>query len=435
MTVVFLSHSNADHQARDRARAVLEEAGAEVIIVGPQNNEPGSDWVQTINAGLERADVVLVLWSRAAASSRWVNKELHISVARVMDGRLKRLALARLDDEAEPAVTSADQWYDLTTEDGWSTLRGLVQDPGTLDLSDTLGRRFVRRQNALIQVEDLIDFNDAVMVLAPGGAGRQAFAHQLADHLETRNAWWVPIISTSRQPNEGDDDYWRRFTRRLSLDGARADRVVVILVGWSRHGVPREELSRRLRQYQERQSRRTFRIVAIGGGELPPLKEQGDASAFNTAFPYYLPDLRDEEVEALFAVGDPPAFAPAEVHRVMAVTGGRASLVGLAGRMLGRDRDRGRALDFETLENRVADWAHSELKAVFGPATDAAAKVDLPSVLAACLQDHDGVRNDSHSPARDLLYFRGLLKRNAKSSVLLCSAVERAVRGYLESLA
>ena len=76
-STIFLSYAHADKARAQRLAAALEQAGYTVwwdaLIEG------GSRFTQSIDEALERADAVIVLWSKSAVDSDWVRDEASIA--------------------------------------------------------------------------------------------------------------------------------------------------------------------------------------------------------------------------------------------------------------------------------------------------------------------------------------------------------------------
>jgi hypothetical protein len=76
---VFISYARADQAAAERLRYVLDAEGWDVWW--DQDLYAGARWEDGILHALERAKAVLVVWSKRAAKSRWVARELEVAYA------------------------------------------------------------------------------------------------------------------------------------------------------------------------------------------------------------------------------------------------------------------------------------------------------------------------------------------------------------------
>ncbi len=71
---VFLSYSRAD-RARVSGLGLLLEALGHRVFVDHKTILPGAQWQAKLQEGLDEADILLVYWTKHAASSKWVRKE------------------------------------------------------------------------------------------------------------------------------------------------------------------------------------------------------------------------------------------------------------------------------------------------------------------------------------------------------------------------
>ncbi len=78
MSYIFFSYSSKT--STDAGQIVNALRGAGFVVWQDVDNIPlGEEWEQEITTALEGAAVLLVLWSRAAKSSAWVQKEIEIA--------------------------------------------------------------------------------------------------------------------------------------------------------------------------------------------------------------------------------------------------------------------------------------------------------------------------------------------------------------------
>lgn len=71
---VFLSYTRRDRERSNGVRLLLEIGGAEVFMDW-RSIRPGDDWRRALATALGKADVLCVLWSRFAQTSKWVRRE------------------------------------------------------------------------------------------------------------------------------------------------------------------------------------------------------------------------------------------------------------------------------------------------------------------------------------------------------------------------
>ncbi len=97
MAQVFVSYSRADAA---RAQPILDALGRSGLHVArPEGHALGLSNAEAIAEEIARADCVLVLWSKAAAQSDWVQQEIHLAIEAWSAGKL---VLVSLDDAPLP---------------------------------------------------------------------------------------------------------------------------------------------------------------------------------------------------------------------------------------------------------------------------------------------------------------------------------------------
>ena len=79
MTTLFISHSWQDKTIADKLAEDLK--GVADIWLDSQQTKPGVKISDSVNEGLERCDITVVLWSANAAASAWVEKEAAYALA------------------------------------------------------------------------------------------------------------------------------------------------------------------------------------------------------------------------------------------------------------------------------------------------------------------------------------------------------------------
>jgi len=96
MSQVFVSYSRKDSDAVEPMKQALRRAG---FSVGPDAASAGDDFGEQLRRGLEAAQCVIVIWSKAAAESQWAQEEMRHAMRAWSSGRL---VLAALDDTPLP---------------------------------------------------------------------------------------------------------------------------------------------------------------------------------------------------------------------------------------------------------------------------------------------------------------------------------------------
>ena len=128
MAAIFLSYAREDGAIAERLARVLEDAGHEVWW--DRHIGTGRQFSAEIEAALEKADLVLVAWSKQAAKSPWVRDEAAI-------GRDTGRLLPVLIDGGQPPIGFRQfQALDL------SRWRDKPNDPGTKALTAAVAAHF-----------------------------------------------------------------------------------------------------------------------------------------------------------------------------------------------------------------------------------------------------------------------------------------------------
>lgn len=124
---VFLSYAREDRDCAERIARVIEDAGHEVWW--DQHLDSGEEFAAEIEAALDKADVVLVAWSRTSVKSRWVRDEAAVG------GDTGRLVPVSIDGSLAPMGFRQFHAMDLT---GW---KGARRDRRTAELLHAVERR------------------------------------------------------------------------------------------------------------------------------------------------------------------------------------------------------------------------------------------------------------------------------------------------------
>lgn len=74
MPNIFISHSTKDNDKTDQIADILKKAGFDVWV-DFESIRDGTRWVKEIETGINTCDAVVVVWSKSAQESEWVEKE------------------------------------------------------------------------------------------------------------------------------------------------------------------------------------------------------------------------------------------------------------------------------------------------------------------------------------------------------------------------
>ncbi|HSG88514.1 MAG TPA: TIR domain-containing protein [Pseudomonadales bacterium] len=123
MADVFVSYASEDRERVRPLVAILEDAGFSVWW--DRALEPGTRWAEVIDGELRRARCVVVVWSAAAARSRWVGIEANEARRRDI---LVPVALEPVSLGGEFSLIHRLDWFERTPDDAARTLVARVRD-------------------------------------------------------------------------------------------------------------------------------------------------------------------------------------------------------------------------------------------------------------------------------------------------------------------
>lgn len=127
---VFISHSSEDEEYAREIATRLEDQGIDVWYDG-WSLKPGDSIISKIEAGIEGADVLLVLLSKASLKSSWVQAEINASFNKMLSDRNIRVIPVLIEDVEVPLLLRDRQYVDLKKnfESGIGTLAEFLR-PG-----------------------------------------------------------------------------------------------------------------------------------------------------------------------------------------------------------------------------------------------------------------------------------------------------------------
>lgn len=112
---VFLSHNSADKPYVEKLASALQLVGCQVWF-DAWKIRPGDSIPSAINEGLKDFDVFLLIWSRHAAASRWVEGEMNSALTRLMNDPKCKLVPVVLDDAQLPPLIQHIRYADARNE-------------------------------------------------------------------------------------------------------------------------------------------------------------------------------------------------------------------------------------------------------------------------------------------------------------------------------
>jgi len=134
MKTLFISHSSIDKDFANRLSVGLKQQGIEVWL-DSEKMQVGDSLLTEISAGLKGANYIVVVLSKNALQSEWVNRELEIAINREIEERRMLVLPALLEDVPIPAFLSGRIFADFRRDDDFQKslsqiIRAIIQaDP------------------------------------------------------------------------------------------------------------------------------------------------------------------------------------------------------------------------------------------------------------------------------------------------------------------
>lgn len=113
---VFLSHSSKDAAFTDRLEADLKAAGATVFRVSARDS---GDFVKRINDALAACDYVVLVLTKDALASDWVESEMNAAIRLARQGRIKSILPVQagpVDTRGIPPLWGVYNIFDATRD-------------------------------------------------------------------------------------------------------------------------------------------------------------------------------------------------------------------------------------------------------------------------------------------------------------------------------
>jgi hypothetical protein len=107
MEPIFLSHSLKDAASAHRLAKKLKRIDQEVWICS-EGIKAGENLPACINGALKKSRVFILLWSKNAKRSKWVEREWSAALM-----RRKRIITCRLDQSILPDLLQVDSYIDF----------------------------------------------------------------------------------------------------------------------------------------------------------------------------------------------------------------------------------------------------------------------------------------------------------------------------------
>ncbi|MGH3452496.1 MAG: toll/interleukin-1 receptor domain-containing protein [Haloechinothrix sp.] len=137
----FVSHNKVDKETARLLAAALVGQGVSVWF-DEWDLQPGDSMTGGIQAGLERADAFVLVWSEAAARSRWVGSEVAAYIRRRIDDESLRLVPLMLDDTPLPVLVADYKGFELTPDTSLDEIaHQIAGKPADIEIAQVLQSR------------------------------------------------------------------------------------------------------------------------------------------------------------------------------------------------------------------------------------------------------------------------------------------------------
>jgi hypothetical protein len=167
MTHVFISHSNTDNAITEALADHLQQAGINIWI-DRKNIKSGDRWLRSIQKALEACHAVVIVMSRAARDSEWVEREALLA----MDLR-KPIYIARIEDMPLPLYLINRQYTDFV-QDADRAREDLIDALLALD-DGAAPRRLPASRSPLPNQQNFFEY----VAQLPGGESNEWIARDL----------------------------------------------------------------------------------------------------------------------------------------------------------------------------------------------------------------------------------------------------------------
>ncbi|HEV3077343.1 MAG TPA: toll/interleukin-1 receptor domain-containing protein [Thermoanaerobaculia bacterium] len=130
---VFISYSSQDREWAHKIEADLRRKGVERIFIDERSLEAGTAWAPELEDAVQASRHLLLLWSKAAAESQWVNHEMAVfDVGAGRSGRqlpaVNRKTLCVLLEGESKVLASLQNFTDLRDVKAYATGIGNLND-------------------------------------------------------------------------------------------------------------------------------------------------------------------------------------------------------------------------------------------------------------------------------------------------------------------
>ena len=142
---VFISHTKKDNNIVHRILKILDDNGIQ-NWVDLKQIDMGSSINQTINRAIASSNHFLLIWSKSAAESKFVEREYNAVTTPDYDDKLKKI-IVKLDATPLPPLLSDQKYYDIDDESLEEVIENLAYEIKESQTVDTKHEKFDRYLN------------------------------------------------------------------------------------------------------------------------------------------------------------------------------------------------------------------------------------------------------------------------------------------------
>ena len=175
MKTIFISHSGPDSEIAKSLADALKLSGHDVII-DIFDLKPGEDVIDFMNDAIDRAQFIVILFSKSTADAKWQQKESTAALWQEVQKENKTIIIVRLDDEPLPPLLATKRYLNLPNDTKQeimaviNQLSSLIHTPDHPSPSEVVTEAFnVQARNPFrrVRAEYFGDSLDLIKTFAP----------------------------------------------------------------------------------------------------------------------------------------------------------------------------------------------------------------------------------------------------------------------------
>jgi len=152
--VVFISYNTADKSVAKEIAMFLVSEGINVWF-DEWKISPGDSIVEEIQKGLENCSAFILIWSKNAAESKWVRKEVESALTRAIQNNIPKIIPIKLDETDLPVFLQGIRyikWRGGSEEDRLDIIYSITGEKPKLDYIRAIVKKY---QEVVMDCDDL----------------------------------------------------------------------------------------------------------------------------------------------------------------------------------------------------------------------------------------------------------------------------------------